>query len=247
MIVCSKCKIEKDNKEYYTYYHSTQQTLRTRKVCQECCAKQKKNYKLRIRQEKLRMKEILTQPEKVAVIAPELQPDLFKDNPLYKFCKNCNQYKLLTEYYPNKKINGYATWCKICHNGHQHQKQREYYDNKFKNNGGSERILATPGKYVDIYQKEQAFWILELMGWKYNENGVWSKEGIKDKDKNWPNVNKAIKKPKDRKKQYPLTTLTCEAIIEYRKDNLTFDEIGKLYNVSGAAIRIKLSKYERQD
>ena len=247
MIVCNKCKIEKDDKEYYTYFHSTQQKHRTRKICQECIKKHKKEYKLQIRQEKLRMKEIPTQPEKVAVIAPELQPDPFKDNPLYKFCKNCNQYKLLTDYYVNKSIKGYATWCKICHNAQQHKKQREYYDNKFKNNGGSECILSTPGKYKDIYQKEQLFWVLELIGWTHNENGVWSKEGIKDKDKNWYNLKKVIKQPKIKKKQYPLTTLTYDAIIEYRKDKLTFDEIGKLYNVSGAAIRLKLLKYERQD
>jgi hypothetical protein len=240
MIVCSKCKIEKDNKEYYTYFHSTQQKHRTRKVCQECCAKQKKNYKQRIRQEKLRMKEILTQPEKVAVIAPELQPDLFKGNPLYKFCKNCNQYKLLTDYYVNKGINGYATWCKVCHNSHTRQKQTEYYQNKYKNNGGSERVLSKPNNYTDEYQKEQTFWVMELMGWTYNENGVFSKDGIKDKDNNWMNVKNVPKKKKEIgvrvSREYDV-----DKIKELRENGLFLNEIAKIMKCSKPTV-MKLLK-----
>lgn len=186
------------------------------------------------------MKEVPTEQDKVAVIGLELQTDVFKDNPLFKFCKNCNQYKLLTEYYVNKKINGYATWCKVCHNAHQYKKQREYYDNKFKNNGGSERILATPGKYVDEYQKEQAFWVMELMGWKHNENGVWSKEGIKDKDKNWPNVKKVPKK----KRVYGLRhsrVYDIDKIKELREDGMILSDIAKIMKCSKPTV-MKLLK-----
>ena len=186
------------------------------------------------------MKEVPTEPDKVAVIGLELQTDPFKDNPLYKFCKACNQYKLLTDYYPNKKINGYASWCKVCHNAHQYKKQREYYDNKFKNNGGSERILTTPGKYVDEYQKEQAFWVMELMGWKHNENGVWSKEGIKDKDKNWPNVKKVEKK----KRVYGFRhsrVYDIDKMKELREGGMILSDIAKIMKCSKPTV-IKLLK-----
>ena len=240
MKICSKCKIEKDNKEYYTYFHSTQQKHRTRKICQECCAKYKKEYKAKIRQEKLRMKEILTEPEKVAVIAPELQPDPFKDNPLYKFCKNCEEYKLLTDYYVNKKIKGHATWCKVCHNLHTRIRQREYYQNKYENNGGSECILSKPGTYMDIYQKEQLFWVMELMGWTHNENGVWSKDGIKDADKNWTNVKKIEKVHIERRgrKQIEYDVVKMK---ELRESGLYLNDICKIMKCSKPTL-IKLLK-----
>ena len=240
MIVCNKCKIEKEDDQYYTYWHSTFKKQYTRKICQECIKKQKKKYKAKIRQEKLRMKEILTQPEKVAVIAPELQPDPFNDNPLYKFCKNCNQYKLLTDYYVNKSINGYATWCKVCHNGHTRKKQLEYYQNKYENNGGSERVLSKANNFTDEYQKEQTFWIMELMGWTYNENGVWSKEGIKDKDKNWTNVKKVPKKKKEigirKSREYDVDKMK-----ELRESGLYFYEIAKIMKCSKPTV-LKLLK-----
>ena len=186
------------------------------------------------------MKEISIQPDKVAVIAPELQPDPFNDNPLYKFCKNCNQYKLLTDYYVNKSIKGYATWCKVCHNGHTRRKQLEYYQNKYENNGGSERILSKPGTYVDKYQKEQTFWVMDLMGWTYNENGVFSKEGIKDKDKNWTNVKMLPKKKKEigirKSREYDVDKMK-----ELRESGLYFYEIAKIMKCSKPTV-LKLLK-----
>ena len=186
------------------------------------------------------MKEVSIQPIKEAVIAPELQPDPFKGNPLYKFCKNCNQYKLLTDYYVNKGINGYATWCKVCHNTHTRQKQIEFYQNKYKNNGGSERVLAKPNNYTDEYQKEQTFWVMQVMGWTYNENGVFSKEGIKDKDNNWMNVKKVEKVRVERVprkvKEYDVAKMK-----ELRESGLYLNEIAKIMKCSKPTI-IKLLK-----
>jgi hypothetical protein len=240
MIVCNKCKIEKEDDQYYTYWHSTQKKNRTRKICQECIKKQKKEYKAKIRQEKLNMMDLPTQQDKVAVIAPELQTDPFNDNPLYKFCKNCNQYKLLTDYYVNKSINGYATWCKVCHNGHTRKKQLEYYQNKYENNGGSERILSKPGTYVDKYQKEQLFWVMELMGWKHNDNGVFSKDGIKDKDNNWTNVNK-IEKVRVERKPRKQREYDIDKMKELRESGFYFYEIAKIMKCSKPTV-LKLLK-----
>jgi hypothetical protein len=188
------------------------------------------------------MKEVSIQPDKVAVIAPELEIDLFKGNPLYKFCKNCDQYKLLTDYYVNKNIKGYATWCKVCHNTHTRQKQTEYYQNKYKNNGGSERVLAKPNNYTDEYQKEQTFCIMEIMGWNYNENGVWSKEGIKDKDNNWTNVKKVEKVRVERRgrKQIEYDVVKMK---ELRESGLYLNEICKIMKCSKPTL-IKLLKTE---
>ena len=36
MNICSKCKIEKEDKEFQTYWHSTQQKFRIRKECTFC-------------------------------------------------------------------------------------------------------------------------------------------------------------------------------------------------------------------
>lgn len=186
------------------------------------------------------MKEVSIQPEKVATITPELQPDTFKDNPLYKFCKSCNQYKLLTDFYYNRGIQGYATSCKVCHNEYAHQKQREFYENKYKNNGGSEIIPNKPNTYRDIYQKEQAFWIMELMGWTYNENGIWSKIGIKDLNNNWTNVKVIEKKKRGigprKKREYDV-----DKIKELRDSGFYLSEIAKIMKCSKPTI-VKLLK-----
>ena len=240
MKVCSKCKIEKQDDQYYTYWHSTQNKNRTRNICQECIKKQKKEYKAKIRQDKLNMMDLPNEQIKPAVIEPELQTDLFKGNPLYKFCKNCNQYKLLTEYYVNKGINGYATWCKVCHNTHTRQKQIEFYQNKYKNNGGSERVLAKGNSYTDEFQRKQTFWVMELMGWTFNENGIWSKEGIKDKDNNWMNVKKV---PKKKKEYVPRESreYDVDKIRELRENGMILSDIAKMMKCSKPTV-IKLLK-----
>jgi hypothetical protein len=240
MKICSKCKIEKEDDQYYTYWHSTFKKQYTRNVCNKCMYKQVKEYKAKIRQDKLNMMDLPRQDVKPAVIEPELEIDPFKNNPLYKFCKNCNQYKLLTDYYVNKGINGYATWCKVCHNTHTRQKQIDYYQNKYKNNGGSERVLAKPNNYTDEYQKEQTFWIMQVMGWTFNENGVWSKDGIKDKDNNWINVKK-VEKVKVERVPRKVKEYDVAKMKELRESGLYLNEIAKIMKCSKPTI-VKLLK-----
>jgi transposase len=63
-MICTKCKIDKSEDQYYTYWHSTQQSFRTRKICRDCISLQHKQYKERVK------KDIISQPD-----PPELQPE----------------------------------------------------------------------------------------------------------------------------------------------------------------------------
>jgi len=67
MAVCSKCNIDQPLDQYYTYWHSTQQSYRIRKVCRNCFNEQQKKYKQSIKNKKI------VQPD-----PPELQPDPFE-------------------------------------------------------------------------------------------------------------------------------------------------------------------------
>jgi hypothetical protein len=222
MKVCSKCKIDKDDKDYYTYFHSTQNKFRTRNICQQCMNKQKKDYKLKRK-----------------------QLNNLEDNPDYKKCRVCDQYKLIvTEYY--KSATSYQATCKVC----ALERDRVARLTKYVENSLPGKFLSAPNEYVNDFQKEQVFILMKAFGWIFNEDTkIWSKPGVKDKDGNWSNLKVYEKrgKYKPRKKEYKLTKLTYEAIVEYRKDNLTYNQIGKLYGVSGPAVRIKLLKYERQN
>lgn len=65
-MICSKCKIDKPIELYQTYYHSTQQKYRTRRVCNSCFNEQRRKYKESIKNKKI------TQPE-----VPELEIEVF--------------------------------------------------------------------------------------------------------------------------------------------------------------------------
>lgn len=240
MKICSKCKIEQPETNYYTYWHSTQKKYRTRNICNPCMYKQKKEYKSKIRQEKTQQIEILVQEEIIQPVQPELEINLFQDNTDYKLCKGCNEYKdKVSGFYYIKQTGYYHQLCKVCHNNKSKEATRRYYEEKRKNNGGSETISPKPNTYRDEYQKEQTFWIMELMGWTYNDNGVWSKEGIKDKDKNWvkiPKKEKGIKKPRP--------VFDVQEMLRLRNEGYLFREIGERLGCSKPTVIKYLKKYE---
>lgn len=240
MKTCSKCKLEKEENQYYTYWHSTQQTYRTRKICNTCMNEQKKRYISKIRQEKIKVEQVIIPEEKVSTIKQELEIDLFKNNPLYKFCKGCNTYKLIeTEYYlygPNRRP---QTVCKICHNAYSKQRSNEYHQERYKNNGGSLEIIPKPNCYKDIYQKEQTFWLMNLLGWTFDEElGIWWKDGIKDKFNNWVNVKKKVKPEKPKRK-----IIDINQIIELKRRGYNLKEISEELNYSVITVRKYLKIY----
>ena len=255
MKTCSKCKIEKNNDEYYTYYHSKYDRHFTRRVCTSCYNKQafeyqkKKNeYKVNLKDEKNKLIELLTEQNKVQPVVQELIVEDFSKNPDYKKCTMCAKYKLLSEYYQNKQSGYYHTRCKVCHNEYTNKRQHEYYQKKYETCGGSEIVLNKCGDFTDKYQEAQTVWLLETIGWNRNEDGIFTKKGIKeiiDGKIVWlkiPNQERVIKrrKPKKDKKVYDI-----DKIVKLRNQGLLMREIALVLNCSKTTIGKILIKYNQ--
>jgi hypothetical protein len=91
---CNKCEIEKDDTEFKSYLHSTQNKIRTRGICQKCIKLQKREYKRKLK------KEII--PEKL------------------KKCTFCLIEKPIIAYYNNGEY--LRSYCNECHNKKQREK-----------------------------------------------------------------------------------------------------------------------------
>lgn len=220
MKICSKCKVEKNYDEYYTYWHSTQQKYRTRNVCLVCTRQQTKEYKL-----KVKVKNI------------EIEPT--------QFCPCCKKDVALTGYYDSGKgIKG--RYCKSCIRKNQNEKNY----NKVMSEGGSERVSVQPNTYTDEYQKAQTFMVLERLGWVFNEDTcIWSKEGVKTKDNVWLNIipqprtkrrpNGVIVRKKHGVHKY------IKEIVELKEAGETYADLAYIYCCSHTTIRNIVNDYYR--
>jgi hypothetical protein len=154
MIICNVCQIEKEDKNFQTYWHSTQQKTRVRKQCTECL------YKIRLKRKN---------PDK-----------LYKDNPNYKKCTKCETWKPLEEYYRKNGDNIFSR-CKECEKEKERTERRKYRIKVLEENCGSEKVNLKPNHYADEYQRNCTFSLLEALGYIYNEEfGVWEKPGWKE-------------------------------------------------------------------
>lgn len=253
MRVCSKCKVEKNDSEYYTYYHSTNKKFYTRHICQDCMKKQSKQIKLRIKEQKQRLKEerikmieLLTEQNKVEPAVPELIVEDYSTNPQYRKCTVCQKYKLLEEFYQNKNTLYYHSRCKECHRDYSNGKLIDYYQEKYRTTGGSERVLPKAGHFMDIYQEEQVSWLLQLIGWR-KDGDVWVKKGIKkvvDGNIVWDKIA-----PKERKKRIVKHKrfFDIKGIVKLRKDGLTLKEIAQINSCSQPTIRKILSEVNEEE
>jgi hypothetical protein len=256
MKTCSKCKIEKNNDEYYTYYHSKYDRHFTRRVCTKCYLKQvleyqkKKNeYKLHLKDERKEMIELLTEQNKVQPVVQELIVEDFSNNPDYKKCLMCEKYKPLTDFYKNSNTLYYHTRCKRCHIDYSNKKQHDYYQKKYETCGGSERVLPKVGHFMDKFQEEQTRWLMELLGWT-KENNVWVKEGIKkvvDGKIVWDKIPKKERVFTIRKTRTVITEDDIKDIVKLRSDGLLMREIGMIYNCSKTLIGKILLKYNQNN
>jgi hypothetical protein len=119
------------------------------------------------------IEDVIVQP--VEDLTPQIE---------YKQCAKCKELLPITEYYAaraGRYTGKLVANCKICHN----EKRSIENKQKMEDNGGSLLVPRYPNTYLDNLQKVNTFELMEAMGWTFNENGVWSKEGVKDKNKVW--------------------------------------------------------------
>ena len=223
MKICSRCNVERNDDEYYTYWHSTQQKYRTRNVCTPCTTKQVRDYKRKVKEE--------------PAVVKEIEPT--------QLCPCCKKDVPLTGYYDSGKgVKG--RYCISCIR--KNQNERNY--NKVMSEGGSERVCQKPNTYADEYQKAQTFMVLERLGWKYNDNGVWSKEGVKTADNVWLNIvpQKRTKRRPDgvivRKKHGVYNYI--KEIVEQKEEGMTYPELAYIYCCSHTTIRKIVNDFYRE-
>jgi Mor family transcriptional regulator len=240
MPVCNKCFIDKPQQEYYKEFRWGK--FYYKKYCLDCFRKQARDWKLR---NKLKKEQLIELPQQEKIIqpeVPELQPEVLHVQDGYKKCGTCEITKSKEDFYHSPKGTPFKN-CKDCHV--KNYKEKIVENNKDK--GGSERVPYYPNQYADKYQKQQTFWVMELMGWTYNDNGVWSKEGIKDKNKVWKNLietKRKIKYPNYRggRKILPVYNKIEEVIKDYNDGN-DFYELADIYECSHTTIRKLVKEY----
>jgi len=210
MKICTKCKIDKEDKEFQTYWHSTQKKFRIRKECTLCHNTQ--------HNERRRLKRLESKLIQVS------QPDLSTDKN-YQQCRTCEEYKLKTEYYRYNNL-GKKSYldCRICINKKEVERSRIDRLKELKENGGSYQHKVNPGEWIDDYQKEATYNILKAIGWKLNEeNGIWWKDGIKTSKGVFINIKS--------KKQ-----ISFDKALELRNNGKTYKQIGKELSLSETTI-----------
>lgn len=225
MIRCNKCDNLKEEKEFETYWHSTQKKMRTRKICRGCISIQKKAYKDLLKQRKI------TQP-----VVPELQPEPIIDyslDPNYKQCIKCKEYRTKDNYYKLGTDSRFNT-CKICIK----IKDDEDREQELIENGGSLKIPPKPNVYRDKYQKELVFSFLPLCGWKFNEEtGIWYKDGIKDENGKFLNLKESITRRN-------LTQSEIRSIYRLRRQGMLQREIAQELGITTATVHKWLKRNE---
>ncbi len=176
MVKCNKCSIEKLDNEYYTYYHSSQQKWRTRKICNSCMNEGKRKYK-----ESIKMKEII-EPVVLELEIEVINP--LSTNPDYRLCRTCQEYVHIDGFYKYKArgiiFKEYLD-CRKCCNKKESDKRKEERQEWKENTGGSDRIRNEIGVFEDDYQKEQTYMVMEVLGYTYSEEcGHFLKPGVKE-------------------------------------------------------------------
>jgi len=227
-MICTKCNIDKPVDQYDTYFHSTQQKTRTRKICNPCFKEQKKQYR-----ESIKMKEIV-QP-----VTPEPPTIDYSTNPDYQKCIVCEEWKVIkTEYYLHKNGRPTSKRCREC----QRELDRQKTADKREDNGGSMMIPQKPNVYFDNHQKQNTFEFMQLLGYLYDEGtGIWYKPGVKEIVNGKPvflNVKKKLHgTPKKINKEM------IYQIIELRKNNYTYASISRKLKISETSVQRYLNIY----
>ena len=232
MITCSKCKESKPDDNYATYWHSTQQATRRRKVCNPCFNEQKRIYRESIKNKKI------TQPD-----PPELIPEPiidYSNNPDYRECSKCKEWKHVDEYYKFKG-KAKAKKCKKCYR----EDERELAEKTREENGGGNVVPLNPNVYSDKYQKQTTFDVMQALGYIYdNETGIWFKPGIKEIVDGLPFFTK-LKPFKKGKYQTRVPEEKRQEVITLSKSGVSLRRISSKLGISDTTIWKIIKENER--
>ena len=242
MKICSKCNVEQDEKEYYTYYHSPHKKFYTRLICFTCIKKQGKDYRLKLKEQKQLLEQVPQQEKIIEPQVPESQQEVLEGQ---LRCTICNEIKGIKEYYPKRKQ------CIICVRKQENIYRREESLKIKIDNGGSERVPQTPGVYSDEYQEAQTKEFLTALGWIYDEDTkIWNKPGFKE------NGLFIIIKPKEnkrkpgsggvRKKRKSAVHNNVNEILKLLESGHSYNDVAEFYDCSITLIRKVVNIYRNE-
>ena len=148
----------------------------------------------------------------------------------------------MTDFYVNRHQ------CITCVREYENKTRRKKDEEFKKERGGSTRVPQQCGVYSDVYQEGQVSEFLTLLGWVLNENGVWSKDGFKTKDKVWEKPIKKYKKVLNYNQNGSVRSsvyLKRLELVKLREGGMTYQKIGDIYGISPAtALRIIRDDYQ---
>jgi hypothetical protein len=150
MIRCNVCDKEKENNQFQTYWHSTQNKMRTRKQCTECL------YIIRLKKKN---------PDKY-----------YLNNPNYKKCNTCTEWKELSQYYL-KNGKPYLNRCKECEKILERGKRQIEIQ---ENCGGGKVPTKPNNYQNDIQKQCTFELMQVLGYLYNEEFGIWTKPGFKE-------------------------------------------------------------------
>jgi len=159
----------------------------------------------------------------------------------YQICADCNIVLPMVRFYKSTLGKPF----KICKDCHRKKASSKIKENK-RLSGGSETVLYSPDCWVDVYQKKQTHQFLELCGWTFTD-GVWWKEGIKDKNKKWVNVTPNKKKKVIVRGTKGKTKLVIyenrDLIVKQYESGKNYNDLADIYNCSHTSIRYLIRSF----
>lgn len=225
MKVCNKCKVERGDKEFDKYWHSTRQRFYIRGICNPCMREGYRQYKLKVKKDKLLLD--------------------IENNPDYKQCTSCLEYKLLPEFYLSKTKKA-VKMCKPCYVIHYKNKVQD----KMEMKGGSDSYYKEPNRYTSETQRSQVFMVMELLGWEF-DGQIWNKIGVKE---NGVFIN--IKPTEKKKRKSPAIPHgrkiksgvwnNVDKIIKLIEEGYTYNDVAETFDCSHTTIRTVVTKYRNE-
>lgn len=208
-MICNYCKIDKPETEYATYWHSTQQKMRTRKECNTCFNGKK-------REKKKGLTYTPPQPKVIKIIQ----------------CTGCKKKKPETDFTfkPSPRA---ITRCDECRS-----KSKNYEQNKrerlkeLEDTMGGLDFYKEPNTYTNEIQKKAVFDIMLSIGWHFNEETqIWYKEGIKTPQGVFINLKTYLLKNKGQFK-VKITDKMVEDMKQMATDGYTYLQISQKHNIT---------------